>query len=255
MIISQQHRYLFVEIPLTASWAIRHELVEHYGGVPILHKHASYPEFVPVASGEEEDYFVFATVRHPLDEAVSRYFKLVTDHKGAFSDPAALQALQVDRSDLEKFEFIRETGAGFADYFRRYHRRPFNTIIDLSAGRLDFVIRYERLQGDFAEVLRRLDLEQVGPIPVMNRTQGRRPEWQSYYTPDLFEQAVRRFGSYMSKWGYEYPPEWGSYSPHWWDELEFRLVGMTRRFYLRHFRYSEGMAGRAARALRARLIR
>jgi hypothetical protein len=59
----------------------------------------------------------------------------------------------------------------------------------------------------------------------------------------------------MSKWGYKFPPEWGGYSPHWRDELEFRLLGMAQRFYLRRFRYSEGVVGRVARALRARLIK
>jgi len=45
MIVSHRHRYLFIEIPLTGSWAIHRELREHYGGSPILHKHASYPEY------------------------------------------------------------------------------------------------------------------------------------------------------------------------------------------------------------------
>ena len=87
MIISHTHKYLFVEIPLTASYAIRHELCEYYGGVPILHKHASFPDFLQIAAPHERDYFVFATVRNPLDETVSRYCKLRCDHKGTFSDP------------------------------------------------------------------------------------------------------------------------------------------------------------------------
>lgn len=37
MIISHEHKYLFIEIPLTASWAVRKELCEFYGGEAILH--------------------------------------------------------------------------------------------------------------------------------------------------------------------------------------------------------------------------
>jgi hypothetical protein len=45
MIVSHQYKCLFMEIPLTASWAISQELCRYYGGASILHKHATYVEF------------------------------------------------------------------------------------------------------------------------------------------------------------------------------------------------------------------
>ena len=63
MVIGREHRYVFVEIPLTGSWAIHNELVENYGGQAILHKHATYEEFARQASADELAYFAFATVR------------------------------------------------------------------------------------------------------------------------------------------------------------------------------------------------
>ena len=113
MIISHQYQYLFIEIPLTASWAIRHELCEYCGGKPILHKHATYPEFAASATSTELHYFVFAAVRNPLDKVVSRYYKLKTDHKGAFPDPTSADALLTDFSDYAKFEYIRGSRASF----------------------------------------------------------------------------------------------------------------------------------------------
>ncbi len=255
MIISHQHRYLFIEVPLTASWAIRHELCEFYGGEPILHKHASHPEFLHAASPDEKDYFVFATVRNPLDKAVSRYFKLKTNHKGAFTDPEALKAGLVDSADLEKFRFIQQTDADFESYFLRYHRRPFSSMIDLSSGHLDFVIRSENLQSDFATVLRRLSLESVRPISVMNKTQNRRSDWRIYYTPATVELARRMFGPFMRRWAYKFPTEWGPTEASRQDEWAYKVLGMARRQYLLRFRYHPGVAGRAVRWLRAALIR
>lgn len=49
MVISHQNRFVFVEHPLTASWAIRHELCTMYGGEPILRKHAFYAELRRIA--------------------------------------------------------------------------------------------------------------------------------------------------------------------------------------------------------------
>jgi hypothetical protein len=94
LIISHQHRYLFVELPRTGSTAIRHELRELYDGTPILHKHSTYDEFRRQASVAELQYFVFSTVRNPLDDAVSRYFKLKTDHNLRFSNRPNIRSIE-----------------------------------------------------------------------------------------------------------------------------------------------------------------
>lgn len=254
MIISHKHRYLFIEIPLTASWAIRHELCEYYDGAPILHKHASYPEFRRIATADERSYFVFATVRNPLDEVVSRYFKLKTDHKGAFSNPEATESLKAEYADHQKYKFIKKSDGTFESYFKKYHKRTFGGMIDLSSDDLDFVIRFERLQADFSEVLRLLGIKQLRPVPVMNRTQGRKPDWESYYTLEIIQQAQRVFGPFIKKWGYEFPAGWGDCQITWLSQVEYQMVGLARRLYLTHFRYSDKAYAKAIRWLRAYLI-
>ena len=255
MVISHTYRYVFIEIPLTASWAIRHELCKYYEGEPILHKHATYPEFLQAASPQERNYFAFATVRHPLDEAVSRYFKLKTDHSSAFSDPAALEKLQIDESDLPKYRFIQETHADFEAYFSRFHRHPFIGMIDLSAPYLDAVIHYETLQADFADLLVGLGIRQVRPVPLVNKTAGRGADWQSYYTPAMVEQARRSIGPFMRWWGYRFPAEWGQCTLRQRDELAYRLLSVGQRQYVSRFRYSDSLPGKAARRLKAALVR
>ena len=75
MIISHQHKYLFVELPRTGTTAVSRELRLMYAGTRILRKHSSYQEFLRKASDEEKKYFVFTCIRNPLDDAVSHYFK------------------------------------------------------------------------------------------------------------------------------------------------------------------------------------
>ena len=101
MIISHKHRYLFVELPHTASSAIRHELREYYDGVPILQKHSYYHQFLEIASEQEQRYFVFSTIRNPLDVTVTLYFKYKSNHKGAFTNPNRWKANGGDITDLE----------------------------------------------------------------------------------------------------------------------------------------------------------
>lgn len=254
MIISHTHRYLFIEIPLTGSWAIHRELCDHYGGEPILHKHATYPEFrrSPHAVTADE-YFVFATVRHPLDKAVSQYCKLKDDHKQAFSRSDAIETYKADYTDLHVYKFIHETDASFAAYFRRFYRLPFSDMIDLSAPHLDYVIRFEALQDGFSQVLKRLNIEQVRPVPVRNKTKGKRRAWQEYYTPDIIPQARRIFGPLMQNWGYDFPSGWGSLRISHTGKLSYYLLRRLKYLYFLHLRYNNTPAATILRRLRAQV--
>jgi len=254
MIVSHRHRYLFIEIPLTASSAIHHELCAQYDGVPLLHKHASFPEFRRVMGADAAGYFVFATVRNPLDKAVSYYLKIKDDYRGWYSDPTAAEDFRVDYADLRKHEFLRETDATFGDYLERYRKRAYTDMIELSRQQIDFVIRYEKLQDDFVEVLRQLGIEWVRPVPVIKRTPGKRRDWQSYYdTADVIAHAKDVFGPFMKRWGYHFPDGWGGYSHSWAREVEFKLITFAAGRYLRHFRYSDRLYAQAIRLLRAHL--
>ncbi len=254
MIISHIHRYLFIEIPLTGSWAIHRELCDHYGGEPILHKHASYPEFhrSPHAAGAR-DYFTFATVRHPLDKAVSQYCKLRDDHKQAFSRPDAIETHKADYTDLHLYKFIQETDASFAAYFRRYYRLPFSDMIDLSAPHLDYVIRFENLQDGFSQVLKQLNIKQVRPVPVRNKTKSKRRAWQEYYTPETISQARRVFGPLMQTWGYNVPAGWDPLRVSRRARLTYQLLRRLKYLYFLHLRYNNTPAATMLRRLRAQV--
>ena len=128
-------------------------------------------------------------------------------------------------------------------------------MIDLSANHLDFVLRFEDLQEGFSEVLARLGIEQVRPLPVSNKTQGRRAAWISYYSVDMIEQAKKCFGGFMVRWGYTFPTAWGEYHPSLQMQIADRLHFSARQVYLTHFRYNQGSLGSLARKIRAILIK
>jgi hypothetical protein len=245
MVISPEYRYVFIEIPSTGSWSIRQELCLHYGGEPVLHKHASYPELLGATGTPSRTYFVFATIRHPLDHVVSRYFKLKTDKGGVFSDRSSVNDLRTDYVDHEKYRFVQDTGASFAEYFRTFHHRPYSNMIDLSRPYLDYVIRLEGLQEGFAEVLARLGIQQVRLVPQVNKTRWRRRRWQDHYSDDIIPQAKRTFGPLMKCWGYELPAEWGGFEHSSADELGFRPHRYLADRCLSYFRHTQGRPPRS----------
>lgn len=239
MIISHKHRYVFVELPRTGSTAVRTELRALYEGKPILHKHATYEEFCAIATEDERGYFVFSTIRNPVDDAVSRYFKFLTDHKGRYTDPSRRSRHKpiLNRIlDQSAFRFVRAGRTDFPSFLRRYHPLPFDTWASLSHHRFDYVMRFERLSDDFAEALRRIGIEPERPLPVANETAARDRDFTTYYDEVSRRHARRVFGPYMRRWGYSFPIEWGLEPPSRWHELQYAAVSSVAGVYWRHVR-------------------
>lgn len=239
MIISHKHRYLFVELPRTGTTAISKELRTHYDGVRILHKHATYQEFLKIATPEEKTYFVFSCVRNPLDDAVSRYFKTKTDHRGWYSGRGKSKLRNVVRFvDWLGYKFVQITHADFPRFFRVFHILPYSNWSILSHKSFDYVIRFENLQPDFETALRLIGIEPVRPLPVSNRTASKDSDFLKYYTPEIIGQAKRVFGPYMRFWGYEFPPQWGGSDETipWWHQAQYDLANLFKRQYWLHLR-------------------
>jgi hypothetical protein len=229
VIISDEHGYVFVEQPHTACTAIRDELVAHYGGRSILDRHATYAAFRRVATPAQKRYFVFSGMRNPLDERVSLYCKFRNDHHHKYSRQFRRMAERQQHAFVE----VADEHADFGTFLRHYNRRPYDNDMLIFHARMDDLIRFEHLQEDFSRVLRRLGLRQVRPVPVVNAT-AERGSYLDYYPPELRGHAVRVFGPFMRRWGYELPPEWGDVRvPIAWT-VGYRVLGAVRYVYRRY---------------------
>jgi len=239
MIISHQHRYLFVELPRTGSTAIARELMKNYGGRKILYKHSTFQDFLRKATPEEKKYFVFSCIRNPLDEAVSRFFKLKTDHRGQFTNPEVIQRRWsiVSRLDRSISRFLRRTDADFPTFFKKCYRVTYNSWAHLSHKEFDCLLRFENLIADFDQALRRIGIEPIRPLPVLNQTNGRARDFASYYTPEIIPRAKKVFGPFLKEWGYQFPPHWGDAPLSWWNLFEFQFLNLFRVLYWRHLRF------------------
>jgi hypothetical protein len=231
VIISDAHRYLFVEQPHTACTAIRDELIELYGGQPMLTKHATYAEFLRVATPAQKRYFVFSGLRDPLDERVSMFFKYRTDQGAKYS--RRIRRHRLGDRQRAAYDYAHEDGADVAGFVRRFHRLPYDNDTLIRHDRMDEVIRFEHLQDDFARTLRRLGLEQVRPVPVVNRTSGR-GSYLDYYPPDIRAHAAWVFGPFMRHWGYPLPADWPGVSVPRSAAILFRLLRPMRYVYRRY---------------------
>lgn len=150
MIISHEHRYVFLAVPHTASTAIGNELCENYGGESVLAKHSWLDELLRHSDRDLSGYFIFCAVRNPLDIVTTRFFRLRTDHDGRFTDGGR----HVPERRIRKFEEIRGEDLTFTDYVMRYHRTTYINWMLASIGkRADAVLHFEKMETEFERVV------------------------------------------------------------------------------------------------------
>jgi hypothetical protein len=151
-----------------------------------------------------------------------------------FTDAEKIGRYGISKEELRAFKWIQNANPTFPEFFVRAYPIPYDNWSALSHREFDFIIRFENLQADFANVLRQLGIEPLRPLPVKNKTGEKQSEFLAYYTPDVIPHAKRVFGHFMCDWGYTFPPDWGDYTPSKKEALEFIAWRRIRRAYWRH---------------------
>jgi len=207
MIISHKHKYIFIQLDQTGSTAIGRELRNHYNGEKTLWKHARYTDFLKIAGPKEKKYFTFSGVRNPLDVIVSLYIRRKLDPTGRFA--AKDKNRGVTRKDIKQYNFIKEKNADFPTFFKKFYSNQIYN--EWKAGdfeKLNYIYRFENIQAEFEKILKNLEIKQIKPLPIINKTKGRKKNFTFYYTKDIQSRAKIVFGRYMKKWGYKFPEDW-----------------------------------------------
>ena len=258
MIINHEHRFVFVQVPDSASTAVGRELCERYGGQPILDKHSHLAELHETTGGEYRDYFVFGTIRHPLEIMVARYFKLKGNRGGIFTDPKhwAENGGRVSAGQLERFRFVQRPESDFPSYFLRYAPRLYespyyNGVLD----RFDRVLRRETLDGDFQEALAEVGIAADREIPPKNVNPVRRAHFSDYYTEETRKRARISFGPFMRAWEFAFPADWQDIRVPHRATLEYEIGRFVGRFCAHRLNWSSERALEARDQTRRRLRR
>lgn len=131
--------------------------------------------------------FKFSTCRHPCDQLVSHYCNIVRIPTHGYHERAIL--------------------TGFSEWLRWKETEPDISgvcvkYIDLP---LDFVIHYERIEQDFAQVKERLGIDPDVSIPQLNIGTNRPRQWQDWFTPADIDYVREQFRQDFEQFGYEMP--------------------------------------------------
>ncbi len=241
MIISDEHKYIFVEFPQTGCSAVATELIANYSGERILFKHAQLRDFQSKATPEQLKYFSFSTIRHPMDIVVSKYFKYKTNHKNYVDKKVKYGKLRkIISPSIEKTrrDFVVENDADFETFFMHFFKLPYSSWSITNHPKLDYVMRFENLSNDFQTVLGLIGVESVRELPVFNKTGDKKKHFSEYYqSPEVRERAIKVFAPYMEAWGYSFPEEWSDQvkkvRP---SKMSYDTINLFRKLYWSYLR-------------------
>ncbi len=231
MIISHKYKFLFIGLPFSASSAITKELHANYEGKPFLRKHSLYHEFIKVATTEEQDYFVFAVLRNPMEMAVTVYEKMKANAKGNFTNPELFKENggHITKNHRLRFNYIKDNNASFQEYFLKFYTKPYDNYSSMTLDSCNFVIRYENIAKDYLLALKKAGIDEPTPLPAANKTAGKKQDMSLYYTDEVKEQAIYVFGPFLAKYNYSFPENWGEVKIPLLSTFKFKIMGTLRR--------------------------
>ena len=238
MIISHKYRFLFIGLPFSASSAISKELYLQYKGEPRLKKHSLYHEFKKSATKDERGYFVFAVLRNPMDIAITVYEKMKANAKGNFTNPNLFveNGGHITIKQRKAFDFIHNKKATFQQYFNKFFNKPYDNLASLTLDHCDYVVRYENIREDYLIALQKAGVSNPRPLPVANKTVGKKKDMAIYYTDDIKEKAIFIFGPFLEKYNYSFPDSWGETRVSFNSKIQYWILAFLRRLNHRWFK-------------------
>jgi hypothetical protein len=203
-VLSTSKNFLFVHIPKTAGNSIQNVLAPHsddrraalypwQDGVERFEvlsdkyktlKHSTLSEYQREYGAEMlSSLFKFCSVRNPWDRCVSFYF---SPHRGPvqWDEEAFVHFVQTEVHPLE-------------------HYVSLDGSYDLKAGmrNIDFVVRFESLDSDFAYLRDRLSLANEG---LPHRNASGKGDFRKYYNAERAELVGRLFRQEIEYFGYSF---------------------------------------------------
>ena len=224
-ILCPRYRLLFIQAPRTGCTAIEKLLCDRFGGEPLPRteildsdgfirvgrKHCSIRQLLAerlIPADYRSQFTVVTTVRNPYDSLVSLYVKKRDKYQERLNDPDSW--IHRVRGYVEDMEYCRthtfeewltkRYGVGRLDALLGKGRR---SLYGRYTEGVEIVMRFERLQDDFASVMRGLGVDEDVTIPSVNATPQRRA-YQTYYTTNARRIVAHVFRHELDEYGYSF---------------------------------------------------
>jgi hypothetical protein len=227
--ICRDLKLLFIQAPRTGCSAVEKVLLERFGGeslpsenilnadgfVRVQRKHCTLQQLLDeglIPADFAPRNTTVTTVRNPFDSLVSFYVKKREGYHYRLADPDSW--VHKVRGYVEDMEFCRTHT--FDEWL---HKKYAVNRIDRLFGKgrrslygrythgVSVIMRFERLQLDFEDLMRSLGVDGDVTIPMVNPTRHRRGRYQDYYTPVARKLVEYVFRPDLDRYGYAFGHE------------------------------------------------
>jgi hypothetical protein len=201
-VICRNHRLLFIMVPRTGSTSVRDALIENAEGEDVPRvgttKHMDLAELMCDGTAFDaesmKELFKFCCVRNPYERLVSHYEAARTLHSKELNDPKSW----VYQRPSYLVDIAVSTRHSFSYWvIRKYLLSALRSLVlpkatdsfyERFTDEMDFVMRFERLDADFAEVLRLAGFSKQLGLPHVNASKRVDSSYRRYYS--LLARAV-----------------------------------------------------------------
>ena len=220
MLLSIKHRFLFVHIAKTGGTSVRSALqgrrwrdpwywpmflcsrFSHLSGHRIATKLPRHAKIVAAKETLPRDFFdeifKFAFVRNPWDLQVSSFHHIRRERPHYLGGHEDFEDFLHWKLNPERpYQYHVDTSIELqSDYLIDLHG---NLVVD-------FIGRYERLDGDFSEACRRIGIAQPN-LSHKRKATDRKQDYRSYYSEKTAELVATHFARDIEMLGYGFDPE------------------------------------------------
>jgi hypothetical protein len=203
-----------------------------------LRKHSLYHEFEKVATKQELEYFVFGVLRNPMEITVTMFEKMKANTKGNFTNSKLFteNGGHISSKQRKAFNFIQDNKATFEEYFIEFFQKPYDNLVSLTIDSFDYIIRYENISDNYMAALKKGGVLNIRPLPIANKTEGKKKDIFEYYTDNIKARTIFVFGPFLEKYGYSFPEGWGNVRPSIMSRMYFRILQILRRINQKYFK-------------------
>lgn len=193
-IIIKDLNLAYIPIPKVAHTSIKRVIAKIPEHVRVKVHRLPF-EQVPLAELDTERYFTFGFVRNPLERLVSLYERNVNEE---YPQHLFYRYGNTFKHKMPFPDFLEQV-CKIPDARADKHFRSQHWFMERE-GKLvcQFLGKVERFQNDWNELNRRFPL---GEIARFNHSS--KSETSSYYTPELFEMATKRYERDIELFGYQ----------------------------------------------------
>lgn len=181
--ISHSHKFLFIQIPKTATSSIHSVLAPHmeydYTQISRHAKYSEAAEFYP----ESKNYFKFSFVRNPWDRLLSFYFFKKTD-----------KAKEKIPDDLSFKNFIL---TALISGQTAFNQKSYIDGFDENC----FIGRFETLQDDFDKICDTIGIPK-NKLPLRNATDHN--DYTEYYDNETREIVAEKYAKDIEYFNYKF---------------------------------------------------